>query len=302
MTMMPNRWNVDLTEEHITRTEKTVAPLLVELISREMRHVIKNDALHRPVDTAQHRSVCDFCSSTIFAGFWFCTKCGRDYCIECERYFSDSSDSITTSPWPVPNATRPRLHRCTRGDEPLPLTGKPIKTPGKPKQVMHFRSDLKAASRFSADELRSDFMALINFVLEPGASDMDVEARVASLGLGDDEGDLADAVRGYFNNASPTLPHSKSPLSETDIQALYDASEHISHPEDPTGLKSLPFMYIEGDRLDGVEGTFDQLWSRGEPLVVYNLLKRLKKQWTPDNFLRRFGAEQCCELEHEVLP
>lgn len=299
LTPMKDTFNVTLTEEHITRTEKTVAPLLVGLISKEMRHVIKNNALYRPIDTAQHRSVCDFCSSTIFAGFWFCQKCGRDYCIDCERFFSESSDNINTSPWPVPDATRPRLHRCTRGDEPLPLPLKPPKTSGKLKQVNHYRPDLKAASRLSANELRADFMALINFVLEPGSSDMDIEARVASLNLGDDETELADIVRRYLVTASPNLPPTKSPLSEDQIQELYEVSKTLPQPPDPTEIKPQPFMFIDGDRLDNLDGAFDALWARGEPLVVDNLLKRLKRQWTPDNFLRRFKAEDCCELRKD---
>lgn len=292
LTPMPKQFNIELTEAHIIRIEKTVAPLLVGLISREMRHVINNNALHRPIDTAQHRSVCDFCSSTIFAGFWFCTKCGRDYCIECERFFSADAATITTSPWPVPEATRPRLHRCTRGDEPLPLQPKPPKS-GKLKQQMHFRGDLKAASRLSADQLRADFLALINFVLEPGASDMDVEARVASLALGEEETELADGVRDYLSKASPSLSSTKPPLSDTEVQALYDASTTLQRPPDPTDIVPLPFMYIDGDSLDSLPGAFDALWTRGEPMVVDNLLKRLQKQWTPDNFIRRFKGEPC---------
>lgn len=295
--MTNTTFNTTLTDEHISRTEKTVAPLLVGIISKEMRHVVKNKALHRPIDTAQHRSVCDFCSSTIFAGFWFCTKCGRDYCIDCERFFSDSMASINTSPWPVPDATRPRLHRCTRGDEQLPLPDKPQRGGGKLKQVMHFRGDLMAASRLSATELRADFLALINFVLEPGSSDMDIEARIASLNLGDEETDLANVVRGYLSTASSSLPPTKSPLSDEQIQSLYDASKTLPQAPDPTAIPPLPFMFIDGDRLDCLSGAFDALWARGEPIVADNLLKRLKRQWTPDNFLRRFKAEQCCGLE-----
>jgi hypothetical protein len=301
---MPSKFNVTLTETHMTRIEKTVAPLLVGLISREMRHVIKNNALHRPIDTAQHRSVCDFCSSTIFAGFWFCTKCGRDYCIECERFFSSSADTLTTSPWPVPDSTRPRLHRCTRGDEPLPLPPKPPKA-GKLKQQMHFRGDLMAASRLSADELRADFLALINYVLEPGASDMDIEARVASLALDDEETELADGVRDYLSKASPSASAPKSPLSDTEVQALYAASTSLQQPPDPTVIPPLPFMFIDGERLDSLPGAFDALWARGEPMVVDNLLKRLQKQWTPDNFIRRFKGEPCyvvdCQSEKTLL-
>lgn len=55
----------------------------------------------------------DFCSSTIFGGYFCCQKCGRDYCLQCERYFSDSIEAMRDSPWDMPDAARPRLLRCT---------------------------------------------------------------------------------------------------------------------------------------------------------------------------------------------
>ena len=55
----------------------------------------------------------DFCSSTIFGGFFFCKKCGKDYCLQCERYFSDSMEAVRESPWVIPDAAKPRLLRCT---------------------------------------------------------------------------------------------------------------------------------------------------------------------------------------------
>jgi hypothetical protein len=68
----------------------------------------------------------DFCSSTIFGGFFFCQKCGKDYCLQCERYFSDSMDGIRESPWDLPDAARPRLQRCTLAPpEKGTLGGKP---------------------------------------------------------------------------------------------------------------------------------------------------------------------------------
>jgi hypothetical protein len=58
MTPLPHRFNVELTEEHMVRTERTVAAPLLNLVTDEMRHVLKNDPLLRVVDSALHRSVC----------------------------------------------------------------------------------------------------------------------------------------------------------------------------------------------------------------------------------------------------
>jgi hypothetical protein len=111
--------------------------MLLPVISRELRHAINNKAVIREYDVAKHRSVCgkltptqimeiiadipDFCSSTIFGGYFFCQKCGKDYCLQCERYFSPSMDAMRESPWDLPDAARPRLLRCTLAP---PMKGK----------------------------------------------------------------------------------------------------------------------------------------------------------------------------------
>jgi hypothetical protein len=125
--------------------------MLLPVISREMRHAVNTKAVVRESDPALHRGVCgtssfpssksrhcsekvlipDFCSSTIFGGFFFCQKCGKDYCLQCERYFSDSMDAIRESPWDLPDAARPRLLRCTLAPpEKGTLGGKPPVLPG----------------------------------------------------------------------------------------------------------------------------------------------------------------------------
>jgi hypothetical protein len=72
----------------------------------------------------------DFCSSTIFGGFFFCKKCGKDYCLQCERYFSDSLESMRESPWILPDAARPRILRCTLAPPAKgTLAGKPPQVP-----------------------------------------------------------------------------------------------------------------------------------------------------------------------------
>jgi hypothetical protein len=131
--------------------------MLLPVISREMRHAVNTKAVVRESDPALHRGVCgmshwlpscycfekgiklipDFCSSTIFGGFFFCQKCGKDYCLQCERYFSDSMDAIRESPWDLPDAARPRLLRCTLAPpEKGTLGGKPPVLPGGEDQVV----------------------------------------------------------------------------------------------------------------------------------------------------------------------
>lgn len=287
MTSLPDRFNVELTEEHIMRTEQTVAPLLLSYITQELRHVVKHNAIHRPVDTAKHRAVCDFCASTVFGGFWFCKKCGRDFCLLCERYFSDSIETMRESPWPLPDAARPRLHHCTRGpDSELPIVNRPPRQ----RKYFHLRGDLQPTSRFTREELESNWLALVNYVLEPG-DDFTIEERIASLGLEDEEEELSSAVRQWFTSQPAASPSSDEAMSEDDVRALYDASKEQPSVPDASGVTPLPYMFIDVDKLHNA--TFNQLWARGEPIVVDNVGKRLKEDWSPETFIERFGHEKC---------
>lgn len=74
MTPLPREFNVPWTEDEIFRTEaslfaypvpgaqltfqRTIASMLLPVISRELRHAINKKAVVREVDVAKHRSVC----------------------------------------------------------------------------------------------------------------------------------------------------------------------------------------------------------------------------------------------------
>lgn len=161
--------------------------------------------LHRGVDTALHRSVCDFCSSTIFGGYYFCKKCGRDYCLQCERYFPDSMEAVAESPWELTDAARPRLLKCikqpweemvnggggeiggndsivngnsngsartntstnTNGERNGGSTGKS----GRKREkaiAWHVRGDLQPVSRFTKEEIERHWLSLAEFVIGHG--------------------------------------------------------------------------------------------------------------------------------------
>ncbi|OCF55107.1 hypothetical protein L486_07218 [Kwoniella mangroviensis CBS 10435] len=58
MTPLPTEFNRDLEEETIVKTETTVAPMLLPLITAEARHVFGQKSIKRGMDAAKHRSVC----------------------------------------------------------------------------------------------------------------------------------------------------------------------------------------------------------------------------------------------------
>lgn len=157
--------------------------------------------LHRGVDTALHRSVCDFCSSTIFGGYYFCKKCGRDYCLQCERYFPDSMEAIGESPWELTDAARPRLLKCIKqpweemmsggggeigsgstgngnGNDSAKTNGNTNTNGGSSTNkngrkrekaiAWHVRSDLQPVSRFTKEEIEGHWLSLAEFVIGHG--------------------------------------------------------------------------------------------------------------------------------------
>ncbi|ORY32100.1 hypothetical protein BCR39DRAFT_524154 [Naematelia encephala] len=313
MTPLPREFNIPLTLDHIARVERTVAPLLLPLITRELRHIVRNtDCIRRQVDTAKHRSVCDFCSSTIFGGYFFCKKCGRDFCLQCERFFPPSIDKILESPLPLPDAVRPRLLKCVGGLKEKSGTA------GGLARILNFhsRADLQPVSRFEGEELKGDWLGLAELILHGSES---LEDRVRILGLRKAESDLRDALRiDAESAATPQVPQiDKSEEASADVvneeddklnvadeltASLYTKSTNPSIPPvpDPAELEdiSLPFMFIPGDKLDNL--TFETLWSRGEPLVVDGLAKDMRETWTPDAFIDRFGREPCWVVNCET--
>jgi len=82
MTPLPREFNVPWTEAEIFRTEvdlfafpvlsvqltsqRTIASMLLPVISRELRHAINKKAVVREVDVAKHRSVCGMSPHPLF--------------------------------------------------------------------------------------------------------------------------------------------------------------------------------------------------------------------------------------------
>jgi lysine-specific demethylase 3 len=208
---------------------------------------------------------------------------------------SHTNDDLLDSPWPIPANVRPRLQKCSRApDSELPLPKSTVRT-GTVK-YNHSLTDLQAVSRFTEEQLRTTWVSLVNFVLQPG-DDVDVEERLAFLRVRDEEDDLRAAVREWFESHKGKRQRSspsQSTPSEDEIKALYDASVDLPQVEDPAELGSQPFLFIENDRLDNA--TFDQLWARGEPLVVNKVTANMRLTWNPELFIERFGPEQCYVL------
>ena len=235
----------------------------------------------------------DFCASTIFGGWWFCKRCGRDICLVCERYFSDSIETMGQSPWDLPDAARPRLLRCN-----AILTANLLRDAPESQQSsaqFHFRPDLQSVSRFGEDELRRHWLALANFILDGDGS---IGDQLKALGLSASGDEVVEVLQEWMTNRPPpTSTTIEEVLSDEEIMALYTK---ISNPSaqpipDPAGMEDVSLRYIKIDDEALSNAAFDQLWGRGEPMLVDKVGDKFKISWTPDDFIERFGTQKAGE-------
>lgn len=93
-------------------------------------------------------------------------------------------------------------------------------------------------------------------------------------------------------------------FDELDAKSLSDISadeeEYLEEDlKDWQEEASLPFVTINADDLD--LPTFQKLWRRGEPILVRNLHKRMREDWTPDEFIRKYAREAAVVYDCETL-
>lgn len=76
-----------------------IAPTFATHLARELEHETRNlsiaeDArpLIRIKDTPLTRSLCDFCSTSIFMGSYMCGSCGREFCLGCWETWTPSDN------------------------------------------------------------------------------------------------------------------------------------------------------------------------------------------------------------------
>lgn len=114
------------------------------------------------------------------------------------------------------------------------------------------------------------------------------------------------------HDAPPTYHPSSDPLVHPPAYHLTYLPAHIPTrppsrrparlPRDPAGLASHPILTFNTDNL--TEEIFRPLWAKGEPLIVTDLLKKFNINWSPEYFIREYGAQECqivnCETDQIV--
>lgn len=76
------------------------------------------------------------------------------------------------------------------------------------------------------------------------------------------------------------------------------ASASTSPGEAATGISTIPShetrTYTDGELTDDI---FQQVWKRGEPVLVTNLESKFRLEWTPEYFKSKYGNQSCLILE-----
>lgn len=124
-------------------------------------------------------------------------------------------------------------------------------------KVEHYGRDLRPITRFRKDELETTISDMGTILIE---SKMDLSSTV------EPETDSS-------NQPMPIIRHDPS------------------DPIDPSGVGTLPFHVFSAGGL--TEEIFTPLWAKGQTVVVTGLLDIFQFQWTPDEFIRRYGSQTC---------
>lgn len=217
----------------------------------------------------------DFCSSTIFGGSWFCTQCGRDFCGLCEQWFPATGHLENKHARTLDVAAADRLSRCS-------ATG-----------VTHSKKDFRVVSHFSKHQLQFYWVEIASSIL------LDKGHLLNSLGrcpvpVGFPQ--LLDAA-GFRPSPPPNPPPFRPKLYRTQTAFRQQL------PRDPACLRAVsqPFMvFYNAAALS--DSLFDEVWGRGEPIVVRGCLDKLRLDWTPDGFRKRYGSQTCrkCSITPDV--
>lgn len=267
----PISFNRELDDADRFRTLRSCVKPLMELLTRELRHASRPDVLHKPVVDTASRATCDFCKTTMFAGTWFCSDCGREYCLDCVNYFAPGSRLDDKD-------ARLRLGSCRgRGER------------------IHGPSDMMPTSSLTLAMLREQLVLLAAFAIAAPLDISDVLPATADEMEAESERDRLPGQSG----ARVEDLRAESLLRKNDYHA---AERAAPHPEDPAQVGSHPLISMSANDVKQNSDFMLAMWSRGEPMLAHGIQPKL--DWRPSAFAERCVAEACfvqdCETNVSV--
>lgn len=232
----------------------------------------------------------DTCQTSVFAGSWICTSCGREACSDCH----DKVVEICNDPEKKQRKldTTPFFLTCTRKQEHT---------------IDHYRP----ISRFNRDELDEVIRAMERLdVLRARNIGSSPPSLPPELSPPSDRTSSADSLHPSPGSLVLPLPRGNAshpalggPASLLALPMIADAQVQDETPRwchDLPDMANFNLPYRSVRLFHHAElrpAAFRRLWAEGEPLVVEGLLQACRIRWTPEYFIREYGTESCLVIE-----
>ena len=209
----------------------------------------------------------DTCMTSIFSSSWLCRICGREACAECfEKVKEFTSPAPDASPDEISAAQarreryahiNPSFLSCTRRNE-------------------HSAKDFSPMSRFCTEELSKAIEEM------EALQDQKLSVHLGANGKSAEESTDVDSIH---NAPATDIPESSTESAYVPPGLSETTSSTPSHE-----LRRVPDEVLTFPM-------FDKIWSRGEPFVVTNVLRKFNLKWTPEYFTEKYGKESCLIIE-----
>lgn len=222
-----------------------------------------------------------------------CRTCGREACPECYQQIQlQTVEPSGASPSQIDELQRRREKHSHANPFFLACL----------KRNEHGAKDFSPMTRFTKPELTQAIQDMGHMLqdesipvdppLAPTASES------ASTGSNHPTTSTSNSGGAY---TPPNVATSPSNDSETTLISNGDVTYPYAQPTAPVASGSNPeipshaiLRFTDAELTDEI---FRQLWAKGEPILVTDVGKKLKIDWSPEYFVKEYGTETCLIME-----
>ncbi|KAJ6510281.1 Clavaminate synthase-like protein [Mycena vitilis] len=284
----PDAWNMPLKKSYIRETKTTIAAALLPTLRQELQHISQQMVVYRPRES-EVRATCDTCLTSIFCCSWMCRTCGREACPDCFGVVKNLTIQPDASQSAIDELQKRKdkhmhaspsfLHCMKRGE--------------------HGAKDFSPMSRFSKSELTQAIQDMEQLLEDEGISS--AKPSLASTSVSGPGNGPTPLSNGSNADTPPNAATSPFNDSESTLISNGDGACLPPPPTSPVASSSNPEIpYHEITRFTDAELTdeiFRPLWARGDPLLITDVGKKLKINWSPEYFMKQYGPQVCTIIE-----
>ncbi|KAF8898127.1 hypothetical protein CPB84DRAFT_1847865 [Gymnopilus junonius] len=303
----PTKWNRKFEKEHICRTKLSIAKALLPTLLIEQEHLKVNQIVRRPRES-EVRATCDTCMTSLFSTSFMCRLCGREVCNECFQQVK----ALTSRP---PNPTPTELSMLALKREKFANANPFFLTCTKRND--HGVDDFTPVTRFVKSELDKSIKEMRE-ILDKEAQPVQACEAPESAGhpsrprSGEDLPSILlttppqpnDLVQIRSSHTDSFNYGRKEAFSDPLNSPVYDDYTPSNAPAHTTEIPIYPLQVIPASLYDppivpssAPSPVFSDLWLKGLPLLVKDVLPRFKINWSPKYFMERYGDQTCLVVE-----